>query len=197
MVRHSHLLRLREQGQGGPRWYVIHTYSGYENKVKADLEHRIETYGLSDQIVDIQIPMEEVTEIKEGGKRETKESKVLPSYVLVRMEGNDDTWSFVRNTPGVTGFVGPDGKPSPLRRSEFDKIMRRSGGRGTTPVVPKRTSTSIEVGQAVRVVSGPLADFDGQVSEVMPEAGKVKVMLMIFGRETPVELTLEQVTTIA
>ena len=172
------------------RWYVIHTYSGYENKVKADLEHRIETYGLSDQIVDIQIPMEEVTEIKEGGKRETKESKVLPSYVLVRMEGNDDTWSFVRNTPGVTGFVGPDGKPSPLRRSEFDKIMRRSGGRGTTPVVPKRTSTSIEVGQAVRVVSGPLADFDGQVSEVMPEAGKVKVMLMIFGRETPVELTL-------
>ena len=170
------------------RWYVIHTYSGYENKVKADLEH---------QIVDIQIPMEEVTEIKEGGKRETKESKVLPSYVLVRMEGNDDTWSFVRNTPGVTGFVGPDGKPSPLRRSEFDKIMRRSGGRGTTPVVPKRTSTSIEVGQAVRVVSGPLADFDGQVSEVMPEAGKVKVMLMIFGRETPVELTLEQVTTIA
>ena len=179
------------------RWYVIHTYSGYENKVKADLEHRIETYGLSDQIVDIQIPTEEVTEIKDGGKRETKESKVLPSYVLVRMEGNDDTWSFVRNTPGVTGFVGPDGKPSPLRRSEFDKIMRRSGGRGTTPVVPKRTSTSLEVGQAVRVVSGPLADFDGQISEVMPEAGKVKVMLMIFGRETPVELTLEQVTVIA
>ena len=97
------------------RWYVIHTYSGYENKVKADLEHRIETYGLSDQIVDIKIPTEEVTEIKEGGKRETKESKVLPSYVLVRMEGNDDTWSFVRNTPGVTGFVGPDGKPSPQR----------------------------------------------------------------------------------
>ena len=143
------------------------------------------------------VQTEEVTEIKEGGKRETKESKVLPSYVLVRMEGNDDTWSFVRNTPGVTGFVGPDGKPSPLRRSEFDKIMRRAGGRGTTPVVPKRTSTSIEVGQAVRVVSGPLADFDGQVSEVMPEAGKVKVMLMIFGRETPVELTLEQVSVIA
>ena len=137
------------------RWYVIHTYSGYENKVKADLEHRIETYGLSDQIVDIQIPMEEVTEIKEGGKRETKESKVLPSYVLVRMEGNDDTWSFVRNTPGVTGFVGPDGKPSPLRRSEFDKIMRRSGGRGTTPVVPKRTSTSIEVGRSARRLRRP------------------------------------------
>ena len=179
------------------RWYVIHTYSGYENKVKADLEHRIETYGMADQIVDIQIPTEEVTEIKDGGKRETKESKVLPSYVLVRMEGNDDTWSFVRNTPGVTGFVGPDGKPSPLRRSEFDKIMRRTSTRGAAPVAPKRTSTNIEVGQAVRVVSGPLADFDGQVSEVMPEAGKVKVMLMIFGRETSVELTLEQVNVIA
>lgn len=180
------------------RWYVIHTYSGYENKVKTDLEHRIETYGLSDQIVDIQIPAEEVTEIKEGGKRETKESKVLPSYVLVRMEGNDDTWSFVRNTPGVTGFVGPDGKPTPLRRSEFDKIMRRTGaGRGTTAPVAKRTSTSIEVGQSVRVLSGPLADFDGQVAEVMPESGKIRVMLTIFGRETPVELTLDQVATIA
>lgn len=179
------------------RWYVIHTKPGHENKVKANLERAIEANGLSDQIVDIQIPMEEVTEIKDGGKRETKDAKVLPTYVLVRMEGNDDTWSFVRNTSGVTGFVGPDGKPSPLRRSEFDKLMRRTGVRGTTPVVPKRTSTNIEVGQSVRVVSGPLADFDGQVSEVMPEAGKVKVMLMIFGRETSVELTLEQVSVIA
>lgn len=179
------------------RWYVIHTYSGYENKVKADLEHRIEIFGMQDQIVDIQIPTEEVTEIKDGGKRETKESKVLPSYVLVRMEGNDETWSFVRNTPGVTGFVGPDGKPSPLRRSEFDKIMRRSGVRGTTAAAPKRTSTNIEVGQSVRVLSGPLADFDGLVSEVSAESGKIKVMLMIFGRETPVELTLDQVTVIA
>lgn len=179
------------------RWYVIHTYSGYENKVKADLEHRIETFGMQDQIVDIQIPTEEVTEIKDGGKRETKESKVLPSYVLVRMEGSDETWSFVRNTPGVTGFVGPDGKPSPLRRSEFDKIMRRTGVRGTAASAPKRTSTNIEVGQSVRVLSGPLADFDGLVSEVSAESGKIKVMLMIFGRETPVELTLDQVTVIA
>lgn len=158
-------------------WYVIHTYSGYENKVKADLEHRIETFGLENSVVDIQIPTEEVTELKEGGKRETKESKVFPGYVLVRMEVDDNSWAVVRNTPGVTGFVGLDGKPTPLSREEFNKIMRRTSKRS---VAPKRTSTSIEVGQAVRVVSGPLADFDGQVSEVLAESGKIKVMLTIL-----------------
>lgn len=180
------------------RWYVIHTYSGYENKVKTDLEHRIEIYGLQDKVVDIKIPTEEVTELKEGGKRETKENKVFPSYVLVRMEVDDNTWAVVRNTPGVTGFVGLDGKPTPLRRDEFDKIMRRSGDcsvRSTEPA-PKRTNINLEVGQAIKVVSGPLADFDGQVSEVMSESGKVKVMLTIFGRETAVELTLGQIATI-
>lgn len=175
-------------------WYVIHTYSGYENKVKADLEHRIETFGLENSVVDIQIPTEGVTELKEGGKRETKESKVFPGYVLVRMEVDDNSWAVVRNTPGVTGFVGLDGKPTPLSREEFNKIMRRTSKRS---VAPKRTSTSIEVGQAVRVVSGPLADFDGQVSEVLAESGKIKVMLTIFGRETPVELTVDQVNIIS
>ena len=180
------------------RWYVIHTYSGYENKVKTDLEHRIEIYGLQDKVVDIKIPTEEVTELKEGGKRETKENKVFPSYVLVRMEVDDNTWAVVRNTPGVTGFVGLDGKPTPLRRDEFDKIMRRSGDRSVrnTEPAPKRTNINLEVGQAIKVVSGPLADFDGQVSEVMSESGKVKVMLTIFGRETAVELTLDQIATI-
>ena len=180
------------------RWYVIHTYSGYENKVKTDLEHRIEIYGLQDKVVDIKIPTEEVTELKEGGKRETKENKVFPSYVLVRMEVDDNTWAVVRNTPGVTGFVGLDGKPTPLRRDEFDKIMRRSGDRSarSTEPAPKRTNINLEVGQAIKVVSGPLADFDGQVSEVMSESGKVKVMLTIFGRETAVELTLDQIATI-
>ena len=180
------------------RWYVIHTYSGYENKVKTDLEHRIETYGIGDKVVDIQIPTEEVTEVKDGGKRETKEAKVFPGYVLVRMEVDDNTWAVVRNTPGVTGFVGLDGKPTPLRRDEFDKIMRRGGVRtsAATPT-PKRTSTNIEPGMSVRVLSGPLADFDGQVSEVNAEAGKVKVMPMIFGRETPVELTLDQISVIS
>ena len=176
------------------RWYVIHTYSGYENKVKADLEHRIETFGLENAVVDIQIPVEEVTELKEGGKRETKESKVFPGYVLVRMEIDDNTWAVVRNTPGVTGFVGIEGKPTPLSREEYNKIMRRSSKHGAD--VPKRTATSLEVGQTIRVVSGALADFDGQISEVMADAGKVKVMLTIFGRETPVELSLDQVATI-
>lgn len=180
------------------RWYVIHTYSGYENKVKTDLEHRIEIYGLQDKVVDIKIPTEEVTELKEGGKRETKENKVFPSYVLVRMEVDDNTWAVVRNTPGVTGFVGLDGKPTPLRRDEFDKIMRRSGDRSarSTEPAPKRANINLEVGQAIKVVSGPLADFDGQVSEVMSESGKVKVLLTIFGRETAVELTLDQIATI-
>lgn len=179
------------------RWYVVHTYSGYENKVKTDLEHRVEIYGLEDKVVDIQIPTEQVTELKDGGKRETKENKVFPSYVLVRMEMDDNTWSVVRNTPGVTGFVGLDGKPSPLRRDEFDKMMRRGSNRpATAAAAPKRTASNIEAGQAIKVLSGPLADFDGVVSEVNPESGKIKVMLTIFGRETPVELTADQVSVV-
>ena len=178
------------------RWYVIHTYSGYENKVKGDLEHRIEVAGLENNVVDIKIPTEEVTEVKEGGKRETKESKVFPGYVLVRMELDDNTWSVVRNTPGVTGFVGIDKKPTPLTRDDFNKIMRRTSDR-VAAAAPKRVSTNLEAGQAIRVVSGPLADFEGVISEVMAEAGKVKVTLTIFGRETPVELALEQVATIS
>lgn len=181
------------------RWYVVHTYSGYENKVKNDLEHRIETYGLENVVVDIKIPTEEVTEIKDGGKRETKESKVFPGYVLIRMEMDDNSWSVVRNTPGVTGFVGVDGKPAPLSREEFNKIMRRTNPRGAaaSSSAPHRTATNLEPGMSVRVLNGPLADFDGQISEVNAESGKVKVMLMIFGRETPVELTLDQVSVIA
>ena len=179
------------------RWYVVHTYSGYENKVKTDLEHRIEIDGLEDKVVDIQIPTEQVTELKDGGKRETKENKVFPSYVLVRMEMDDNTWAVVRNTPGVTGFVGLDGKPSPLRRDEFEKMMRRGGNRAAAAAAaPKRTASNIEAGQSIKVLSGPLADFDGVVSEVNAESGKIKVMLTIFGRETPVELTADQVSVI-
>lgn len=174
------------------RWYVLHTYSGYENKVKTDLEHRIESMGLENNIFDIQIPTEEVTEIKDGGRRVTSEKKVLPGYVLVRMELDDRSWSAVRNTPGVTGFVGAEGKPVPLSRDEFNKIMKRA-----TPGEPaKRTSTALNVGQSVKVVSGPLADFDGTISEVDAQSGKVKVMVSIFGRETPVELSFDQVTKI-
>lgn len=173
------------------KWYVLHTYSGYENKVKANLETRIETMGLENNVFKIEIPTETVTEIKDGGKRVDSEKKVFPGYVLVRMEMDDRSWAAVRNTPGVTGFVGSQGKPSPLTRDEYNKIMKR-----TSVEAPKKTSTDMEVGQAVHVTNGPLKDFDGLVSEVMPEAGKVKVMISIFGRETPVELLFEQVEKI-
>ena len=175
------------------RWYVVHTYSGYEKSIKSDLEHRIETMGMQDRIFDIEIPMESVTEIKEGGKRETKDVKIFPGYVLVRMEMDDDAWTCVRNTPGVTGFLGANGKPSPLSRDEYNKMMRRSK-KGDSP---KRTAVGLEVGTSVRVTSGPLADFDGQVAEVDANAGKVKVTLVIFGRETPVELGFDQVAVIS
>ena len=168
------------------KWYVLHTYSGYENKVKKNLETRIETMGLENNVFAIQIPTETVTEIKEGGRRVESDKKVFPGYVLVR------SWAAVRNTPGVTGFVGSQGNPAPLTREEYNKIMKR-----TSHEAPKKiTSTSLEVGQTVKVVSGPLSEFDGVVSEVSPESGKVKVMVSIFGRETPVELSFDQVATI-
>ena len=173
------------------KWYVLHTYSGYENKVRDNLLTRIETMGLENNVFKIEIPTETVTEIKEGGKRKEVEHKVFPGYVLVRMELDDRSWAAVRNTPGVTGFVGVQGNPSPLTREEYNKIMKRSDRE-----VPKKTSTAIEVSQSVKVISGPLSDFDGVVAEVSPDAGKVKVLVSIFGRETPVELAFDQVSTI-
>lgn len=173
------------------RWYVIHTYSGYENKVKTNIEHLIETQGLENNIFEILIPTEEVTELKEGGRRVTTERKVFPGYVLVKMNLDARTQVAVRNTPGVTGFVGSEGQPVPLTRDEFNKIAKR-----VSPEAPKKTSTDLEEGQSIKVVSGPLADFDGTVSEVNAEAGKVKVLVSIFGRETPVELSFDQVAKI-
>ena len=175
------------------RWYVLHTYSGYENKVKQDIIHRIESLELENNIFDIKIPMEEVTEIKDGGRRVTSEKKVLPGYVLIRMELDDKSWSVVRNTPGVTGFVGAEGKPVPLARDEYNKIMKRTNQHGDAP---KRTSTNLQIGETVKVISGPLADFDGTVSEIDLQSGKVRVMVSIFGRETPVELSFEQVSSL-
>ena len=175
------------------KWYVLHTYSGYENKVKKNLQQRIESMGLENKIFKIEIPTETVTEIKEGGKRVESEKKVLPGYVLVRMELDPQSWAAVRNTPGVTGFVGSQGNPEALTREEYNKIMGASKPR---PGTPKKTSTSIEVGQTVKVISGPFVDFDGTVAEVMPDAGKVRVMVSIFGRETPVELSFDQVAKV-
>ena len=173
------------------RWYVLHTYSGLENKVKTNLENRIESAGLEDQITKIEIPTERDAEIKDDGKRVEGDKKVFPGYVLVRMEMNDRTWAVVRNTQCVTGFVGSQGRPSPLTREEYNKITSR-----TSKDSPKATTSNLSVGQSVHVVSGPLKDFDGTVSEVMADAGKVKVTVSIFGRETPVELTFEQVAEI-
>lgn len=183
------------------KWYVVHTYSGYENKVKTNIEHLIETQGLEDSIYEVLIPMEEVTELKEGGRRVTSEKKVFPGYVLVRVKANRvsagkyqmdaNTQVAIRNTPGVTGWVGNDGEPEPLTRDEFNKITKR-----VAPEAPKKTTTDLSEGQSIRVVSGPLADFDGTVAEVNAEAGKVKVMVSIFGRETPVELGFDQVAKV-
>lgn len=173
------------------KWYVLHTYSGYENKVKMNLETLRETQGLENNIFAIEIPSETVTEIQEGGKRKESEKKVLPGYVLVRMDLDDRTQALVRRTQGVTGFVGSNGDPAPLTREEYNKIMKR-----TSHETPKKTSSSLEVGQAVEVREGPLTGFDGVIAEVKPDKALVKVMVSIFGRETPVELSYEQVAKI-
>jgi len=170
------------------KWYVIHTYSGYENKVKTNLLHRIQSMGMDEKIFKVEIPTETVTELKEGGRRVTSDKKVFPGYILVQMELDDESWYVVRNTPGVTGFVGSQGKPVPLSRDEFGRIMKR-----TEAGVKQRTSTDLIEGMSVKVTSGPLAEFDGTISEVNADAGKVKVMVSIFGRETPVELGFDQV----
>lgn len=172
------------------KWYVLHTYSGYENKVKETIKQRVEIMGLENNVFGIEIPTEVVTEIKEGGRRVESERKVYPGYVLVRMDLDARSWAAVRNTPGVTGFVGSNGNPEPLTREEFNKMMGRDSKRVN---VARKTSTDIEVGMSVKVTNGPLAEFDGVVSEVSPESGKVKVLVSIFGRETPVELSFNQV----
>ena len=174
-------------------WYVVHTYSGYENKVKANIEKTIENRHLEEEILEVRVPLQDVVEMKNGA-RKTVQKKMFPGYVLINMVMNDDTWYVVRNTRGVTGFVGIDGKPAPLTRAEFKKMMGHGAKEGEA--APRRTVTDFEPGQAVHVESGPLADFDGTVSEVNPETGKLKVMVMIFGRETPVEVDADQVSII-
>ena len=176
------------EGQG--HWYVSHTYFGYENKGKLNLESKVHSLGMEDMIFQVLVPMQDELETKDD-QQKVVSRKVFPGYVLIEMIVDDRTWYAVRNTPGVTGFVGADSKPAPLTRDEYNKIMKR-----TSHEAPKKTSTNLEVGQAVKVVSGPLAEFDGVVSEVMPDAGKVKVMVSIFGRETPVELSFDQVSCI-
>ena len=166
-------------------WYVIHTYSGYENKVKTNLERRIKSYHKEEQIFDILVPMEEEIEIKDG-KRKLQKRKVFPGYVLVDMIMSDESWYVVRNTPGVTGFVGSGQKPIPLTQAEVDAIMRQVG-------LVERPRIKVAVGDAVKVKDGPFSGFVGVVEDVAPDRGKVKVLVSMFGRETPLELEFTQI----
>ncbi len=168
------------------RWYVIHTYSGYENKVRTNLQHRITSMDMEDKIFQVVIPTEEVMEIK-SGKKVVNERKVFPGYILVQMDIDDDSWYVVRNTPGVTGFVGSNSKPTALSPEEVDKVIHRAAAGK-----PKPKSEFTE-GLTVKVINGPLADFTGTISEVNVDQSKLKVLVSIFGRETPVELTFGQV----
>ena len=169
-------------------WYVVHTYAGYEAKVKANLNSRITSMNMEDRIYDVVIPTEDAVEIK-GGKKQTVQRKVFPGYVLVRMDLDDDSWYVVRNTPAVTGFVGPPGaRPVPLSLKEVEAILREP--EEGEEVVP---SVEFEQGENVRVTSGPFADFTGTISEINADQSKLKVLVSIFGRETPVELGFDQV----
>jgi transcriptional antiterminator NusG len=168
------------------KWYVIHTYSGYENKVKTNLEHRVDSMGVRDKIYQVVIPTEEEIEIRDGQRR-TVQKKVFPGYVLVEMSMDDDSWYVVRNTPGVTGFVGSGNKPTHLEDAEVKKILKQMH------VAPTRPRIDLQKGHRVKVVDGPFTDFIGVVDDVNPEKAKVRVMVSFFGRETPVELDFLQV----
>ena len=170
----------------GPAWYVIHCYSGYENKVRHNLEQRIETMGMKDKVFDVVVPTQEEIEVRDG-KRRTVERHIFPGYVLVNMALSEESWFVVRNTPGVTGFVGMGNLPTPLRPEEVAQILKRMEAEAPTVKV------TFKVGERVRIVDGPFNDFRGVVSEIDMERTKVRVMVSFFGRETPVELDFLQV----
>lgn len=173
-------------------WFVVHTYAGYENKVKQNLASRVRSMNVEERIFEVVIPMEDVIEFK-GGRKVVVPKKVFPGYLLVRMDLDDDSWYVVRNTPGVTGFVGSGAKPSPLSRKEVEAILG-AGKTGEGAVEKKaRPRLEYEVGEQVRVVSGPFAEFSGAISEIDIDRSKLKVLVNIFGRETPVELEFGQV----
>jgi transcriptional antiterminator NusG len=177
-------------------WYVVHSYAGYENRVKTNLESRISSLNMEDYIYQIEVPVHQVTEIK-GGKRQQVSEKVLPGYILVRMELTDESWAVVRNTPGVTGFVGLSSRPSPLQLGEVAGLLAPEPEPGTKQAEAARTSTvEFEVGESVTVMDGPFATLPATVNEINPDTQKLKVLVSIFGRETPVELSFDQVTKI-
>ncbi|MHB1296197.1 MAG: transcription termination/antitermination protein NusG [Anaerolineae bacterium] len=174
---------------GNRAWYVVHSYSGYENKVKKNLEQRIESMGMQDKIFRVVVPTEEEVEIRDGQRR-TSRRRVFPGYILVHMILDDESWYVVRNTPGVTGFVGSGITPSPLSEEDVDKILRRM------EVEQPRIKVSFRVGETVRIIEGPFADFMAVVDELYPDRGKVRVLVSFFGRETPVEMDFLQVERI-
>ncbi len=181
--------RAAEAGESGEKpqgqWYVLHTYSGYENKVKRSIEHRVDALDLGDRVYEVVVPTHDEIEIR-SGQRFTVPRKVFPGYVLVRMEMDDDTWYALRNTPGVTGFVNVNNKPVPLSDGEVQAILK-----GMTAEAPK-VKMSFQLGDTVRITDGPFADFRGEIDEINQEKGKIKVLVSFFGRETPVELDFLQ-----
>ena len=176
-------------------WYVVHSYAGYENRVKANLESRTQSLNMEDYIFQIEVPVHEVTEIK-GGKRQQVSEKVLPGYILVRMDLTDQSWAAVRNTPGVTGFVGLSSRPSPLSLDEVATLLAPEPEAQAAQTEVRRSSVEFESGESVTVMDGPFATLPATVSEINPDTQKLKVLVSIFGRETPVELSFDQVAKI-
>ena len=173
-------------------WYVVHTQSGYENKVKSNIQSRISSMGMEDSIFEVVIPMEDVIEFK-GGKKVVVQKKVYPGYLYLRCFLDDRSWDVIRNTPGVTGFVGGAGKPLPLSRSDVESALAQPDEMGGPVTTRQRPKLEYEVGESVRVRQGPFADFSGQIAEINEDQLKVKVLVNIFGRETPVELEFSEI----
>jgi transcriptional antiterminator NusG len=176
-------------------WYVVHSYAGYENRVKGNLESRTQSLNMEDYIFQIEVPVHQVTEIK-GGKRQLVQEKVLPGYILVRMDLTDESWAAVRNTPGVTGFVGLSSRPSPLSLTEVATLLAPEPQEQAAKAEVPRMAVEYEVGESVTVMDGPFATLPATVNEINPDTQKLKVLVSIFGRETPVELSFDQVSKI-
>jgi transcriptional antiterminator NusG len=176
-------------------WYVVHSYAGYENRVKGNLESRTQSLNMEDYIFQVEVPVHQVTEIK-GGKRQQVSEKVLPGYILVRMDLTDESWAAVRNTPGVTGFVGLSSRPSPLSLTEVATLLAPEPEEKAAKAEVTRLAVEYEVGESVTVMDGPFATLPATVNEINPDTQKLKVLVSIFGRETPVELSFDQVSKI-
>ena len=176
----------KESKKNQKRWYIVHTYSGYENKVKVNLEKRIEYMNMGDKIFRIEVPQKTVVQMK-GGKKQEKEEKVFPGYVLVEMIMDEDSWYVVRHTSGVTKFIGSVKKPIPVKESEIKRILHRSSSQ------VEKVELDVKAGDKVRIISGPFADFDADIIEVYPDKSKLRANVSIFGRETPVELEYKQI----